>query len=180
MLLEEQRTGRTWRLQTKRVYRLGRNPDQDIRLDEPTVSRAHAELFWDGQTWQVRDCGSRFGTYLGDRSIKQEVLPPQKWFRLGNEPGILLRLKPAESSDPLQKHSTGVVDNDEVFYPPEPPQAPFNLGHFHGHPEVKQDLKAYADLILDANLNHPVQGILLLGGRGPWQAVSMSLSCRSA
>ena len=167
MLLEEQRSGRTWLLQTGRVYRLGRNPDQDIRLDEPSISRSHAELFWDGQACHVRDCGSRFGTYLGDRRIQQEELvAPQRWFRLGAEPGIVLRLTSGAESALGNGFSDGLIDQAEVYSLPAPPEPPFTLEHFQGRPAVKQTLKQYADLILDANLNHPVQGILMLGDKG--------------
>ena len=166
MLLEEQQTGRTWLLQTERVYRLGRNPDQDIRLDEPSVSRAHAELFWDDQGWHVRDCDSRFGTFVDDRLIQQEPVHPYTWFRLGVEPGIMLRLKASPHSESSHGASDQVVDDETVYYPPAPPEPPFTLEHVQGHSAIKQDLKQYADLILDAHLNHPVQGILMLGGEG--------------
>ncbi|NET36191.1 MAG: AAA family ATPase, partial [Cyanothece sp. SIO1E1] len=161
MFLEEQNSKQTWTLQPERVYRLGRNPDQDIRLDEPSVSRSHAELFWNGETWCVRDCGSRFGTYLGDEPIQEQHLQPEEWFRLGTKPGVMLRLQ-SESSPGDSELPT----EEDVFYPPAPPEAPFNLEHFRGHPTVKTQLKQYADLILDADLNHPVQGILMLGTEG--------------
>ncbi len=167
MLLEERRSGRTWLLQTERVYRLGRNPDQDIRLDDPSVSRTHAELFWEGQDWHVRDCGSRFGVYLGNRRIqKEEPVTPQTWFRLGAEPGIMLRLTSPTETGPTADASAELIDDAAVYYPPAPAAPPFTLAHFQGRPTVKQALKEYADLILDANLNHPVQGILMLGGEG--------------
>ena len=167
MLLEEQRSGRTWLLQTERVYRLGRNPDQDIRLDDPSVSRAHAELFWKGHNWHVRDCGSRFGVYLGDRRIQQEEpVAPQAWFRLGAEPGIMLRLTSPTETGPTAGASGELLDDAAVYYPPTPPDPPYTLAHFQGRPSVKHALKQYADLILDANLTHPVQGILMLGGEG--------------
>ena len=44
------------------VLRLGRGAECEVRLDDPTASRCHAELrVNDGRVW-VKDAGSRFGT----------------------------------------------------------------------------------------------------------------------
>src|SRR5436305_1889310 len=54
---------------------IGRGSDNDIYLDDPMVSRNHAEVVRqpDG-SYQVRDLGSRRGTFLGSRRIEQAAL----------------------------------------------------------------------------------------------------------
>jgi signal transduction histidine kinase/CheY-like chemotaxis protein len=56
---------------------IGRAVENEIVLQETTVSRQHAELFWDGQAYWLMDLGSANGTMLGDR-----MLPAQKPVRL--------------------------------------------------------------------------------------------------
>lgn len=48
---------------------VGRLPDAGLTIDDPTVSRRHAEIFvQNGQTW-VRDLGSSNGTWVNGRAI---------------------------------------------------------------------------------------------------------------
>jgi len=56
------------------VLRPGRNllgsaVDCALRVEHPTVSRHHAELIVEGETVEVKDLGSRNGTFLKDRRI---------------------------------------------------------------------------------------------------------------
>jgi len=56
------------------VLRPGRNllgsaVDCTLRVEHPTVSRHHAELFVDGDAVDVKDLGSRNGTFLKDRRV---------------------------------------------------------------------------------------------------------------
>jgi FHA domain/Domain of unknown function (DUF1707) len=43
---------------------IGRSPDCDCLLGDPSVSRHHARLCRDGDLWVLRDLGSRNGTWL--------------------------------------------------------------------------------------------------------------------
>lgn len=43
---------------------IGRATDNDIFLDDVTVSRKHAEISREGKTYVIRDCGSLNGTYV--------------------------------------------------------------------------------------------------------------------
>src|SRR5512134_3970072 len=48
---------------------LGSAADCTLRIEHPTVSRHHAELIVEGETVEVKDLGSRNGTFLKDRRI---------------------------------------------------------------------------------------------------------------
>ncbi len=64
---------------------VGRAEDADFRLTEDLrVSRRHAQIERDltGEV-SVRDCDSRFGTYLGDRQIGEERIRPEVTVRIG-------------------------------------------------------------------------------------------------
>jgi len=50
-------------------YVLGRDPDADVYLDSPSVSRRHAVIRIAGAGATVEDLGSRNGTFVGDTRI---------------------------------------------------------------------------------------------------------------
>jgi hypothetical protein len=52
---------------------IGRSPDCDCLLSEPSVSRHHAQLRRDGERWLLRDLGSRNGTRLNGARVTEEV-----------------------------------------------------------------------------------------------------------
>jgi pSer/pThr/pTyr-binding forkhead associated (FHA) protein len=48
---------------------LGRHPACDVRLEDARVSGEHASLHWRGDTWELRDLGSKNGTFLEGRRL---------------------------------------------------------------------------------------------------------------
>jgi signal transduction histidine kinase/CheY-like chemotaxis protein/pSer/pThr/pTyr-binding forkhead associated (FHA) protein len=65
-------------------FRIGRGPDQDLVLDDSTVSRSHAVLFWRGGRLAVQDQGSRHGTFLnGERLAGERGLQDGDRIRVG-------------------------------------------------------------------------------------------------
>ena len=66
-------------------YVLGRDPDADVYLDSPNVSRRHAVIRITGRDATVEDLGSRNGTFVGDRRIhKLSMLANGDAIRLGS------------------------------------------------------------------------------------------------
>lgn len=51
------------------VNTVGRAADNDIALDDRSMSRRHAELHWDGEQCVLIDMGSTNGTFLGGRRV---------------------------------------------------------------------------------------------------------------
>ena len=62
------RAGETFRLERGRTT-IGRSPDCDVFLDDVTVSRTHAVLESDGESWAIEDRGSLNGTYVNRRRV---------------------------------------------------------------------------------------------------------------
>jgi hypothetical protein len=49
---------------TSRAFTIGRGGDSDLVIEDGTVSRRHASLARQGETWSISDDGSTNGTYL--------------------------------------------------------------------------------------------------------------------
>ncbi len=63
---------------------LGRSRSSDVMVDDPNVSRAHAEVRPHGSTWVLTDLGSTNGTRLNGRRVTQpEVLGPGDQIEVG-------------------------------------------------------------------------------------------------
>jgi pSer/pThr/pTyr-binding forkhead associated (FHA) protein len=52
---------------------LGRSPDCDCLISDPSVSRRHARIRYDGERWLVADLGSLNGTRLNGWRIAEET-----------------------------------------------------------------------------------------------------------
>jgi EAL domain-containing protein (putative c-di-GMP-specific phosphodiesterase class I) len=55
-------------------FRVGRAPELDLVLPSPHVSKAHAEIYSDGEALRVRDLGSRNGTFLNHQPVSDAAL----------------------------------------------------------------------------------------------------------
>ncbi len=55
---------------------VGRSRHCDLRIEKPFVSNEHAVLQWSGERWDLRDLGSRNGTFLDGERIEPGVLVP--------------------------------------------------------------------------------------------------------
>ena len=62
---------------------IGRSPECQVFLDDVTVSRRHAELVRDGETFSIRDLGSLNGTYVNRRRIESVVLEDDDEVQIG-------------------------------------------------------------------------------------------------
>jgi predicted component of type VI protein secretion system len=63
---------------------VGRNPDADIFLDNPGISREHIKLEMTQRGYYaVEDLGSANGTYLNDQLVKREYLMNNDVIRVG-------------------------------------------------------------------------------------------------
>jgi hypothetical protein len=72
--LRELSTGRTRLLEPEHL--IGRAPSCGLHINERYVSAQHALLRWTGQRWELKDLGSRNGTFLDGERLRpaQEVV----------------------------------------------------------------------------------------------------------
>ena len=81
---------------------IGRASTCDVRVDDARVSSEHASVSWTGTAWELRDLGSKNGTFLGGRRLgpgERRVLAAGDAFHLGggSGPGFCL----VESTAPV-------------------------------------------------------------------------------
>ncbi len=69
---EDGKPGERWEL-PRRVI-LGRGRAAEIRLENPTVSRRHAEVERQGDVYVLRDLGSTNGTWCNDEPVSEPVV----------------------------------------------------------------------------------------------------------
>lgn len=66
----------------QRDFRLGRDDTCEIHLDDPMISRRHAEIVHQDGRWWLQDLGSRNGTLLNGMRITRVPLPAHGEIRL--------------------------------------------------------------------------------------------------
>lgn len=64
--------------------RIGRGPENEIRLPDPSVSRHHAVIERDPQGWAIRDLGSTNGTHVDGTRIQRSHLASGARLRIGS------------------------------------------------------------------------------------------------
>ena len=63
--------------------RFGGDLKSTIQIKHPQVDPRHCEVYRAGEQCFVRDLGSRFGTYVGERKISDEALKPGDILKVG-------------------------------------------------------------------------------------------------
>ena len=62
---------------------IGRSPECDVFLDDVTVSRRHAELVREGETFTISDLGSLNGTFVNRKRIESAALEDDDEVQIG-------------------------------------------------------------------------------------------------
>jgi pSer/pThr/pTyr-binding forkhead associated (FHA) protein len=63
---------------------VGRSPDNDIVIDDPTVSRQHARITYDGNKFYVEDLNSTSGTKVNGKNVTREAIMAGGTMKMGN------------------------------------------------------------------------------------------------
>jgi pSer/pThr/pTyr-binding forkhead associated (FHA) protein len=63
---------------------VGRDDDNDFTIDDPSVSSFHAQIIMDGSSVSIKDLGSTNGTFVLHSQVKEGVIQPGQFIRLGN------------------------------------------------------------------------------------------------
>jgi HD-GYP domain-containing protein (c-di-GMP phosphodiesterase class II) len=83
------------------TVRIGRHEDNDIVIENPYISRYHAEIVAEGSRHIIRDLGSTSGTFANGERITQRRLRDGDLIRLGRGRGVELHFHSTnEQADP--------------------------------------------------------------------------------
>ena len=99
-LTEQRVTGNTINFQTgpragdtmnvnQKTLTIGRSPDNDIVIDDPTVSRTHARITFDGNQYHVEDLKSTSGTQVNGEQVDHMAIMPGATMKMGNSEFVL-------------------------------------------------------------------------------------------
>ncbi len=80
------------------AVRIGRGADCTMRIDHPSISRAHAELRIDDAGAHVRDLGSKNGSFMDGTAVTDAPLEGACWLRFGDVFCEFQPLSPADVS----------------------------------------------------------------------------------
>ncbi len=75
-------SGQSW-LVNRDIIRVGTQGDNDITLNDSTVSRHHAEVVRERDGVILRDLGSTNGTFMGPVKVREVYLAPDTRFKVG-------------------------------------------------------------------------------------------------
>ena len=105
------RTGTTFRLVARRglqpevnftlneeLVTLGRDPRNDIVINDPEISRRHARFIWLGSGYGIEDMGSINGTFVNNERVQEgeRKLTPGDAIALGDAIELIYYEEPAD------------------------------------------------------------------------------------
>jgi len=129
--------GTVYRAEGEPVVSVGASPDNQLVIDDKTVSRYHLELRMTSEGLSVEDLGSRNGTYVGQLRVRQAVIPPGTRLRLGTT-------------------TIAVEDADAVAAPPD--AAPPNIPGLVVGSEAMADVARLVDRLSQVTSSVLIQG----------------------
>jgi len=80
------------------TLRIGRHEDNDVVLENPYISRYHAEIVSEGSRYLIRDLGSTSGTFANGERIAQRRLKNGDRIRLGRGRGVEFQFSSNDSN----------------------------------------------------------------------------------
>jgi pSer/pThr/pTyr-binding forkhead associated (FHA) protein len=87
------------------LFRVGRDPECQVILSDPAVSKLHLEIYVEKNAWWLRDLGSTNGTFLGKKKISRIQLGGRTKVVLGKT-GPLLTFEVAGA--PIEEGKTRI------------------------------------------------------------------------
>ncbi len=81
----------------KSITTLGREPGNDIVVSDPSVSRQHAQIMWNGKEWTIQKLTPQNKLLLNQRDVHQSPLSNRDTIGLGQETTFLFLIENANS-----------------------------------------------------------------------------------
>src|SRR4051812_43902136 len=94
---------------SKGRFEIGRRETNDLRLSGSEVSRDHAEIEAQDNTFLIRDRNSRYGTYVNGEQVSERSLVHGDRVRLGRTGGAEMVFLLAETAPAMEKATTTAI-----------------------------------------------------------------------
>jgi len=105
----------------KPITTIGREPSNDICVSDPSVSRHHAQIMWNGQVWTIQKLTPQNKISINQREVHQSPLNNRDAVGLGQETTFLFLV---ESAAPQQ-----VATESSVIHAKNPPSLSPNASY---------------------------------------------------
>jgi RsiW-degrading membrane proteinase PrsW (M82 family) len=100
--------GRELAVRAGQTVRIGRNPDNELVTDVPTVSRQHAVLRWSAGGWEFENTGSA-PTFVNGQQVTRVTVDRPLALVLGSADGPVLRAEPTSPAAPAATPQAAVA-----------------------------------------------------------------------
>jgi RsiW-degrading membrane proteinase PrsW (M82 family) len=150
--------GQSYVFQPADLVRIGRSPDNDVLVGEPTVSRQHARMVWADGGWIFESIGQA-ATLLNGQPVTRLAVTQPVELALGSAQGPVLRIevRPAPGSWAAAAPAG----------PSREPAGPSYQGdHGHGYPHAHAALTVEGEVAEAIHILFPVRSWLHLS---PWR-----------
>jgi phosphoserine phosphatase RsbU/P len=135
------------------VLKIGRNSENDVILNDPSISRFHAEIRPQNGSFYVVDVGSKNGTIVNGERVTERKLVHGDRIQLGSNPAQALLFALGEVKDSVLASISSTNDSAE---------SKVSSHHLRMLLEVSKALSS--SLILDDVLNRVMDAVIELAG----------------
>src|SRR6266516_3946950 len=107
---------------SKPLTTIGREPANDIVISDPSVSRQHARLMYDGGQWTIEKLAPKNTVTVNQRNVQQAIISDHDTIGLGTGTTFLFLILPTPS---LTEQRQAASPAPRSFTEPAPPQISF-------------------------------------------------------
>jgi FHA domain len=116
---------------------LGRNPSNDVKLDDPSVSGSHCEIRLENEHAAIKDLGSTNGTFVNGAPVSEAALGPGHTIHLGSLEMLFCSDAPVSAGGAQAAAAPRVAP---IAPPLPPPRAAAPAGVARGRPTMAVSL----------------------------------------
>ncbi len=94
----------------KKLLKIGRHPENDLIINDPRVSRYHAQVRYENGQFMIYDMDAKFGTFVNSEQIDKSEIVSGDTISLANTPVLFID----RSSDMIRKiqDTTGLLSDE--------------------------------------------------------------------
>lgn len=98
---------------------IGRLPENDLQIEEGSVSSRHAELVLEHDRYHLHDLGSTNGTFVNEEPVTDVILSPGDQMRFGSVEAVFSGDEPQGEAQPMPEASALEVKTSAASARPE-------------------------------------------------------------